>query len=1526
MRFCKFCLDLCFVVVLVAVAAAAASRMGSKLTMWDAHSIRPLLTTDLKKRRLSGRDQILPGGEHIIDGVPFGRPRLRAPRGRPPVAIAPRKRRRLLDNQEYHPGGEDDFPDDNLADDNFSDLDRQLRDSDRRQQLLLTRHGENPSRLTRHVRFAPRIIPGSEEAFDDELSSVEEYSEQDGDEDMVEPDSQELADEAADLRREIAEEEDRRSIIKSRSRSATMAADYPKRPSGLNANALGPGGDGQDANETPPAQDSHPDLALFDKVVAVRAAFNVSHKDAVKLLLKHNKDVSMVWRALERSLKPRQGLAETMVLATQLELPREVQIISSPATSPAHATGDISRIDDDEQAESPSSDEDDSSDESDEGYDAHEHDPGATESDNEGASDTSSEYVSARPSPPPDDAVGDSASSSVDSSSDDEHEQIPTKSPKVQPKQAMTQSKSARASEAQQNDSSDSSDASDSSSEEEAPVALRMKDRRTKKCVSSSSDDDSISSDASSDSSSDSDSDSRSESDSESETDLVKIVPTVQSESLSKAKLHEKSQTEPQRAMPRQNAPVPPGQGLTRTQRRNQRRRLETRAKKAAQQSLNKSQKTQDVPASEADLEAKKRALLQELTTESNPFEEGLSQTVDDAQMADGDQSAWKSKISYRAVECVQEGVELSEPPFPFVQRWDPQQCWESRPSQRRGKRKSRADTQFYNDSSSHSSKKRKFGQPVDEYYYHEDTTTLQANPEDIELDYDDATFNPDEDPMANGFTGHSSRHTDEQAADDLPSLPADISLLPILDVVDLKLGMIIAWKQLLCTEATHWQPQLSGYMTASVTKTREGDANFQVRLARRDRDIDRNVKKYDEETGQRVYGKFEAPDSDEDGDDDASEEEDDGIREVCFGEMIEPRIVQQATEVSGVGSNSEVLAEKGSAKSDAPDFAAPQLPDLGFEVADSQPKQGSHDEDSSGKRAESHGPSGTLRKDQVTEQGQESMQSKTIDADVMVEESLIPETLHHEASLTAEDLSMTEDRRGEISELINQGGFRQEVPSSIEQSAFLRFGQGSPSRQLEEEYASSVLLSNRKDTSRRSSSSGAPSEYDTRAPMQYEVKRSDCDSAQPPAKSSLNSFKSPSQQNVSHAAATVEVDTFHSAPQTPSIQQIRSDRTGEEESTRLTTPSGQDSTGKVEYPKLNVSQTTQTSNLSGRRQLDPNFVTHSEDLGISFHDDDTALDGGSTDFHQLERERTPMQQVYNDQSQIASVSDMLSNLTQPDSQPLSRPQSAASDGSDQSFPDIKILSSQVATTKVNDFTGTKTESRASDDALAGEDLPPQPLCFPQEAEIRSPLSPVSGSPLAVPSTPSAKNERNGINGGNARSNSVSFSDSISPPALSRPRQTRASSRSQTTSRGKSLAPARSTSSHKPSNKNPSIKGSKGKTDGSSSIIPKGSQVVDLVGSSVEPTRSPEPEPEPEYSEMHADDSVVEDYLSNCSKTRKALATRRTSRAGPRERRASVPMGEKEETIGPGWVGGSQGPSRKASGRSGGRATSTGAF
>ena len=68
------------------------------------NSVRPLQTSDVRYRRMSGRHQISSDGKHLIDGVAFGRPFLRRS-DRPPIRIPSRKRIRLTFEDEAGSNG-----------------------------------------------------------------------------------------------------------------------------------------------------------------------------------------------------------------------------------------------------------------------------------------------------------------------------------------------------------------------------------------------------------------------------------------------------------------------------------------------------------------------------------------------------------------------------------------------------------------------------------------------------------------------------------------------------------------------------------------------------------------------------------------------------------------------------------------------------------------------------------------------------------------------------------------------------------------------------------------------------------------------------------------------------------------------------------------------------------------------------------------------------------------------------------------------------------------------------------------------------------------------------------------------------------------------------------------------------------------------------------------------------------------------------------------------------------------------------
>jgi hypothetical protein len=74
-------------------------RVTEALRDEDRVVIRPLQTTEIRARQVSGRYQISSAGQHLIDGIPFGKSNLKRPH-RPHIHIPPRKRRRITNDED----------------------------------------------------------------------------------------------------------------------------------------------------------------------------------------------------------------------------------------------------------------------------------------------------------------------------------------------------------------------------------------------------------------------------------------------------------------------------------------------------------------------------------------------------------------------------------------------------------------------------------------------------------------------------------------------------------------------------------------------------------------------------------------------------------------------------------------------------------------------------------------------------------------------------------------------------------------------------------------------------------------------------------------------------------------------------------------------------------------------------------------------------------------------------------------------------------------------------------------------------------------------------------------------------------------------------------------------------------------------------------------------------------------------------------------------------------------------------------
>lgn len=257
----------------------------------------------------------------------------------------------------------------------------------------------------------------------------------------------------------------------------------------------------------------------------------------------------------------------------------------------------------------------------------------------------------------------------------------------------------------------------------------------------------------------------------------------------------------------------------------------------------------------------------------------------------------WADRIVLKAVECCYEGIELKTPPFPFVQRWDPQQQggykgYEGSRSRKTKKRK-RNNSQFYEPVFSHEGG---YGQ----LFEYDQPRSVVEDPKEK-----DAAISAEKQQLSiedRGIDVHrveankkSKRENDASAKDspvgtngeDLPMLSEDMSTYVSLTVELSLLGAIIAFKQLDMSERTNWQPRVSEYRTAIVDQSMD---NGMLRMTLAQRDRPQTQISYDQRTGERIYSKFEMPGLDEEG---ACE---DGVIELSFAELIEPKLIRPAS------------------------------------------------------------------------------------------------------------------------------------------------------------------------------------------------------------------------------------------------------------------------------------------------------------------------------------------------------------------------------------------------------------------------------------------------------------------------------------------------------------------------------------------------------------------------------------------------------------------------------------------------------
>lgn len=287
-------------------------------------------------------------------------------------------------------------------------------------------------------------------------------------------------------------------------------------------------------------------------------------------------------------------------------------------------------------------------------------------------------------------------------------------------------------------------------------------------------------------------------------------------------------------------------------------------------------------PKTQADEEKIKQRLMRDVRPLLNMRLTEGDKAGDGPSVAAGrDIENWRQMVTYRGVECSSQGIVLTEPPFPFEQRWDPQQRGGA------GQKRKRTSQEFFDDYE---------GDDDSGLYMEEDMgrrkriKSLTSDPFGLDVTGDKkapgkALSSETGDKKAPGKRLSSEtegRSTKTAQADDVPPLPADLGSLADMEAGGAKEGMVITWKQIAMSKATRWQPtvvQQTGTVLAG-----SNEREVYVALAMRDRQ-DRS-KRYDED-GKRIYDKFEMPEADSD------DGEDNGERTVSWVEMMEPKIVR---------------------------------------------------------------------------------------------------------------------------------------------------------------------------------------------------------------------------------------------------------------------------------------------------------------------------------------------------------------------------------------------------------------------------------------------------------------------------------------------------------------------------------------------------------------------------------------------------------------------------------------------------------
>ncbi|KAF2128044.1 hypothetical protein P153DRAFT_294023 [Dothidotthia symphoricarpi CBS 119687] len=229
------------------------------------------------------------------------------------------------------------------------------------------------------------------------------------------------------------------------------------------------------------------------------------------------------------------------------------------------------------------------------------------------------------------------------------------------------------------------------------------------------------------------------------------------------------------------------------------------------------------------------------------------------------DPDFWKSRISMSAFECWEEDFDLTAPPFPFKQHWDPaSKLMRDKAGKKRQKNGGK-----------------KPPRPVQE-------EEEEDEEEKIILNYDDdpTTKSPDAEISA-AIEDQLRQDVAIATQSDFPPLPEDMNALPALTFADIKERAIIVCKFFAVNPITV-TPEISDYKTAVVeTEGDSGSGAGTIRLRIAARDLPKREKRFDSK-GNRIYDAA-------DGFFMEDEDEDEGLWEGMFGELLDAKLLKAA-------------------------------------------------------------------------------------------------------------------------------------------------------------------------------------------------------------------------------------------------------------------------------------------------------------------------------------------------------------------------------------------------------------------------------------------------------------------------------------------------------------------------------------------------------------------------------------------------------------------------------------------------------